>query len=121
MALKKLKPASSRAEQSSRTEVEVDPNSGSQLPAKPSPAPGMSRYIPVAERKKVWLRDPNGCTYRDPKTGRVCGSKHGLQFDHVTPFSLGGANNAANLTLRCGAHNRYRAERMGLFRPAPSS
>jgi hypothetical protein len=84
-----------------------------------SPAPGMqkrSRYIPAAERRKVLLRDQKGCTYKDPKSGRVCGSKYGLQFDHVVPFSLGGQHLAENLTLRCGAHNRYRAERMGSSR-----
>ncbi|MFL5815453.1 MAG: HNH endonuclease [Bdellovibrionia bacterium] len=85
-----------------------------------SPAPGMikrSRYISVAQRRKVAFRDKDGCTYKDPKTGRVCGSHHGLQFDHIVPFSLGGQNSAQNLTLRCGAHNRYVAEQMGLFRP----
>jgi hypothetical protein len=82
-----------------------------------SPAPGIkqrSRYISTAERRTVLLRDQNGCTYKDSKTGRVCGSRHGLQFDHIKPYSLGGQNLAQNLTLRCGAHNRYLAERMGL-------
>ncbi len=73
-----------------------------------------SRYIPVTEKRKVLLRDQNGCTYKDSKSGRVCQSKHGLQLDHIVPFSLGGKNTADNLTLRCGAHNRYRAEQMGL-------
>ncbi len=92
------------------------------------PAPGVtnsmrpttkrSRYIPAAEKRKVLLRDRKGCTYKDPETGRVCQSKHGLQLDHIVPFSRGGENTAENLTLRCGAHNRFRAERMGLFRPA---
>jgi 5-methylcytosine-specific restriction endonuclease McrA len=75
-----------------------------------------SRYVPKAERQKVLLRDQNRCTYQDPETGRRCGSRHGLQLDHVVPFSLGGANTADNLTLRCGPHNRYRAEQMGLAR-----
>lgn len=88
-----------------------------------SPAPGTesrSRYVPVAERRKVLFRDGYGCTYRDAKTGRVCGNRHGLQFDHIVPFSLGGQNLSQNLTLRCGAHNRYLAERMGLARHQPA-
>jgi 5-methylcytosine-specific restriction endonuclease McrA len=85
-----------------------------------SPAPGMqrrSRYIPVAEKRKVLLRDQSGCTYEDSRTGKVCQSRHGLQLDHIVPFSCGGQNTAENLTLRCGAHNRFRAEQIGLFRP----
>lgn len=86
--------------------------------AYPSPAPGIekrSRYIPASERRKVLLRDQNGCTYKDAKSGRTCQSQHGLQFDHVVPFSQGGQNTAANLTLRCGAHNRYRAYKVSLL------
>jgi 5-methylcytosine-specific restriction endonuclease McrA len=72
-----------------------------------------SRYIPVKIRTQVLMRDQqNGCTYKDPKTGRTCGSRHGLQFDHIMPFSWGGEHSVDNLTLRCGAHNRFRAELM---------
>ncbi len=83
------------------------------------PAPGVekrSRYIPASEKRKVLLREQNGCTFRDSKSGRICGSRHGLQFEHIVPFSQGGSNQAENLTLFCGAHNRYQAERMGLGR-----
>jgi 5-methylcytosine-specific restriction endonuclease McrA len=76
-----------------------------------------SRYIPIKEKRKVLLTNQNGCTYQDPKTGRICQSKHGLQFDHIKPFSQGGDHQADNLTLLCGAHNRFQAERMGLYRP----
>lgn len=75
-----------------------------------------SRYILTQEKRKVLLRDQNGCTYKDPRTGRVCQNKHGLQYDHIQPFSMGGANSAENLTLLCGAHNRYRAQQMGLWK-----
>ncbi len=95
-----------------------------QTDAVSTPAPGVtqaaqittqrSRYIPAAEKRKVLLRDQNGCTHKNTQTGRVCQSKHGLQLDHIVPFSLGGENTADNLTLRCGAHNRYRAKQMGL-------
>jgi hypothetical protein len=71
-----------------------------------------SRYIPTRIRRQVLLRDQNGCTYQDPKSGRICGTRHGLQLDHIMPFSWGGEHSADNLTLRCGAHNRFRAELM---------
>jgi hypothetical protein len=110
IALQKYKPASS-------------PEPAPEV-ADPIPAPGMastqennfpskrSRYIPANIRRQVLLRDRNGCTYKDPKTGRVCGNKHGLQLDHVFPWSWGGEHSVDNLTLRCGAHNRFRAELM---------
>jgi hypothetical protein len=71
-----------------------------------------SRYIPAQIRRQVLLRDQNGCTYKDPKTSRVCGNKHGLQFDHVMPWSWGGEHSVENVTLSCGTHNRFRAELM---------
>ncbi|MFL5812555.1 MAG: HNH endonuclease [Bdellovibrionia bacterium] len=74
-----------------------------------------SRYISSQIRRRVLMRDQNGCTYLDPKTGRVCGARHGLQFDHLVPFSWGGAHTVENLALRCGAHNRLRAEQMRLM------
>jgi hypothetical protein len=145
MALKKLKPGATKKEsiemrtalptraEGAETKQEISLTKNTRTTPSSSPAPGMaitpssltppntpvkrSRYIPAAERRMVMLRDQNGCTYRDPKTGRVCGSKHGLQFDHKAPFSQGGPNTAENLTLRCGARNRYSAEQMGLFRP----
>jgi hypothetical protein len=136
MALDKLRPKSAARvpvinkgdnaqEMKLKQETKVDSNgiAGS------SPAPGIgkslpadrserrSRYISVGQRRQVLLRDKQGCTYKDPNTGRVCGGRHGLQFDHIVPFSQGGQNSAQNLTLRCGAHNRYLAQQMGLFRP----
>jgi 5-methylcytosine-specific restriction endonuclease McrA len=74
-----------------------------------------SRYISAQIRRQVLIRDQNGCTYRDPKTGRVCGSRYGLQFDHLVPFSWGGKHSVGNLALKCGAHNRFRAEQMQLL------
>ncbi len=116
LALNELRPKPSAVPSTSTQDSKSSP-----------PAPGVtqsaqitakrSRYIPAAEKRKVLLRDQNGCTYKDPKTGRVCQARHGLQLDHIIPFSRCGENTADNLTLRCGAHNRLRAEQMGLFRP----
>ncbi len=81
-----------------------------------------TRYIRVSIRRSVRSRDSFSCTYRDPVTGRRCSSRAFLQFDHFpTPFSQGGKNTIDNLTLRCGAHNRYLAEKAGLHRPRESA
>lgn len=128
IALKKLNPASTDRPASAGMSSTSPSASNSKAPIARviSPAPGMnqvspvqrarSRYIPAQVKRGVFLRDKNGCTYRNPKTGRVCGSLHGLQLDHLIPFSQGGDHSVDNLSLRCGAHNRYRAEQMGLLR-----
>jgi 5-methylcytosine-specific restriction endonuclease McrA len=141
IALKELKPASvskptsvSKPAPGSKVASASQSTSDSKSAAQ-TPAPGMtstqgnaspaqsnqktnpakrSRYIPTHIRRQVLLRDQNGCTYKDPKTGRACGTKHGLQLDHIMPFSWGGEHSVENLTLSCGAHNRFRAELMRL-------
>ena len=46
----------------------------------------------------VWNRDGGLCV--------GCGSKERLEFDHVIPLALGGANTARNLQLLCETCNR---------------
>jgi len=38
------------------------------------------RQIPSGIRHQVWLRDKGCCSYKDSKTGQVCGSTHGLAY-----------------------------------------
>jgi 5-methylcytosine-specific restriction endonuclease McrA len=71
--------------------------------------PSGSRYVPVAVRDEVWDRDDAQCTFV-ASTGRRCGSRHQLELHHIDPFALGGPATAANLTLRCKAHNLHAAE-----------
>jgi hypothetical protein len=54
--------------------------------------------IPDEVKIFVWRRD-GGCCVR-------CGSKERLEFDHVIPVALGGANTARNLQLLCEPCNR---------------
>jgi 5-methylcytosine-specific restriction endonuclease McrA len=54
--------------------------------------------IPDAVKNEVWQRDSGHCV--------ECGSNENLEFDHVIPVSLGGANTAANLQILCGECNR---------------
>ncbi len=75
-----------------------------------------SRYVPAQVRREVWTRDEGRCTYRDPRTGRSCETRSGLQFDHIHAFALGGTQTPENLRLRCLAHNALAA--LDTFGPA---
>ena len=77
----------------------------------------ITRTIPAAVRRHIWLRDRGRCTYRDPESGQCCGSRHLVQIDHVQPYAMGGSASAQNLRLLCGAHNRDRATEQRRSRP----
>ncbi len=68
-----------------------------------------SRYILKSAREAIIARAHHQCEYVDLKTDRRCDGRHSLQFDHVTPFALGGKTIETNLQLLCAAHNRLRA------------
>ena len=78
----------------------------------------IARTIPAAVKRHIWLRDRGRCTYRDPESGRCCGSRHLVQIDHVQPYAMGGSASAENLRLLCFAHNRDRATEQRRTRPA---
>jgi len=54
--------------------------------------------IPDEVKVFVWNRDGGRCVR--------CGSNQRLEFDHVIPVSMGGANTARNLQLLCETCNR---------------
>jgi HNH endonuclease len=54
--------------------------------------------IPDEVKVFVWNRDGGRCVN--------CGSNQRLEFDHVIPVALGGANTARNLQLLCETCNR---------------
>jgi 5-methylcytosine-specific restriction endonuclease McrA len=63
--------------------------------------------IPQPIKKQV-LHPGAACVYRHPQTGKVCGSRHFLQVDHIKSVSRGGGNELSNLQTLCGQHNRYK-------------
>lgn len=63
--------------------------------------------IPQAIKKHLLQVQPK-CTFRDPHTGKICGSPHFLQVDHIQSVSRYGGNKLENLQILCGPHNRYK-------------
>jgi len=49
---------------------------------------------------------------RDGGKCRECGSTEDLQYDHVVPWSRGGANTVNNVQLLCGNCNRRKGARL---------
>lgn len=88
------------------------------------PSSQSSRYVPIAVRKAVWIRDQGKCTYvSNPSrlpgeagisrlSGKKCESRHRLEFDHIRPLALGGATTVDNLRLLCFTHNQSEAQRL---------
>ncbi len=57
-----------------------------------------SRIIPEGTKNVVWQRDRGQCV--------SCGSTYNLGFDHIIPFSYGGASaDANNIQLLCSSCN----------------
>ncbi|WP_164860608.1 TerD family protein [Rhodococcus sp. X156] len=68
-------------------------------------APGQdTRRIPQLVRTAVWQRDGGACVQ--------CQSTNCLEYDHVIPYSRGGATSEANLQLLCRACNAVKGARI---------
>ncbi len=61
--------------------------------------------IPQDIMDKVWNRDGGRCV--------KCGSQENLEFDHIIPFSKGGANTYRNLQILCRKCNLEKSNRIG--------
>ena len=66
-----------------------------------------SRHIAAAVKREVGRRDGGRCAYVG--TDGRCRERGFLEFHHVIPFADGGETSAANLQLRCRAHNQHEA------------
>ena len=58
-------------------------------------------------KKEILVRD-QCCQFKNPKTGKICGSKRFLEIDHIQPRFLGGAHTSNNLRVLCKNHNKFR-------------
>ncbi len=70
------------------------------------------KAIPAATRRAAFQRARGKCEYRDPQTGRVCGSREKVQLDHKLPKALGGTHDLRNVRCLCRQHNLLAAEQM---------
>ncbi len=70
----------------SRSELSYEPKTG------PKP-----RSISKGKRYRIWKRDGGACV--------KCGSKRGLQVDHIVPVAHGGGCEEENLRILCGGCN----------------
>lgn len=77
----------------------------SRLEPKSNDAEKRSRRIPQDVMDKVWNRDGGECV--------ECGSNENLEFDHIIPFSKGGANTYRNIQLLCEKCNRSKSDKIG--------
>ena len=71
----------------------------------PNETDARSRRIPQDVKDKVWNRDGGKCV--------ECGTNQNLEFDHIIPFSKGGANTYRNLQLLCESCNRSKSDSIG--------
>lgn len=52
----------------------------------------------------VWVRDDGKCV--------ECGSREDLEFDHIIPFSKGGANTVDNIQILCKKCNLKKSDKI---------
>jgi hypothetical protein len=74
-----------------------------EIPANAPVGERNSRTIPQDVKVAVAARDGGRC--------RECGSTEDIHFDHVIPWSRGGANTVNNIQLLCGPCNRAKSDR----------
>lgn len=67
--------------------------------------------IPEDVKQLVWARDQGRC--------RICGSNVELQFDHIIPWSMGGATSPENIQVLCGPCNRRKGASVASPSPLP--
>lgn len=75
-------------------------------------APILAKTFSLPMRKREVYAKHSCCQYKDPSTGKICGSNHFLQVDHIHSKWAGGSDESNNLQILCASHNRlkYRKE-----------
>ena len=76
-------------------------------------SPGEKILLPnkAAVRLAVIQQSNGACTFKDPLSGQVCGSRHQIQIDHIVPKAMGGTDEPSNLRSLCREHNMHEAEK----------
>ncbi|MNL44581.1 hypothetical protein D3C87_1671660 [compost metagenome] len=67
----------------------------------------LNKTMTSRTRHQVLKRD-QCCQYKDPVTGKICGSTFALEIDHKMSRWAGGDHAVSNLQVLCGNHNRYK-------------
>ncbi|MBI5243576.1 MAG: HNH endonuclease [Elusimicrobia bacterium] len=79
---------------------------------KPTDSGRLVRDIPQQVKDAVWQRDGGCCAFIGPD-GKRCAERGMLEYDHIRPYSMGGASDdPANIRLLCRTHNQMFARRM---------
>jgi hypothetical protein len=73
------------------------------------------KFISSRIKKQVLNKDCC-CQYKDPSTGRTCGSTRFTQVDHRHSVWAGGSNDIANLQILCFQHNQHKYRRESFLR-----
>ena len=68
-----------------------------------------TRHVPAAVKREVWARDGGRCAFVGEAVR--CSETGFLEYHHVVPFADGGEASAANIQLRCRAHNAYEGDK----------
>jgi hypothetical protein len=82
-------------------------HAATECPRRSGDTGGSSRYVPAKIKREVWIRDGGQCAFIGAN-GRY--ERAFLEYHHVVPYAAGGRTSAANLSLRCRAHNRHEAD-----------
>ena len=64
----------------------------------------MSRHIPDPVKREVWARDQGQCV--------KCSAGDYLEFDHIIPYTKGGAPTVNNVQLLCRRCNGLKSDRI---------
>jgi hypothetical protein len=85
-----------RAKQRSKQTPHATPTttrSAYKPPTRPAYKPLRPLLMPASVKRTVWTRDGGRCVQ--------CGSNQEIRFEHVMPYSKGGADSVANLQVLC--------------------